>query len=182
MGWMLALILFLIFLPILGLTLRGLLNSGVFSSESGHRSDTTGPTAESRPSSPAFVPGSREELFHHDHLGHQDDLLTNPIYSHLPASIFHSLNESNSIGAIDMEIDSDSGPDYITDPIYSYMPCNIYYSNDLHDPFDDSFGIASTTTSSFDDDLGSSSTGSLFDDDWSSSFSDDHWSSSSFDD
>jgi hypothetical protein len=84
----------------------------------------------------------------------EDDLLTNPIYSHLPGNIHHSILNDDSLSGID------SSPDYIHDPIYSYMPQNIYYRDDLIDSgssissFDDSL---SSSTSSFDDDLTSSS-------------------------
>jgi hypothetical protein len=117
----------------------------------------------------AIIPGSSEESFHLD----RNDLLTNPIYSHLPANIFYSRDEDIASTDIESEIVIDTVPDYITDPIYSYMPGNIYYSDDIDDPFEDSSGIHSTT-SSIDDDIGTCSTPSLFDDDWhSSSFDDD---------
>lgn len=180
MGWVLLFVLFLVFIPVVGLILRGLLASGVMSPGGGQSTGTpAGHSGDISPLGPAFITGSGEEGFHLD----RDDLLTNPVYSHLPGNIFHA-SEANKIGTgFDPEIgdDLDSGPDYITDPIYSYMPCNIYYSDDLHDPFADDFGTGSTA-SIFDDDCGGSSIASGFDDNWSSSFSNDDWHSSSFED
>lgn len=46
-----------------------------------------------------------------------DDILTDPVYSHIPGNIFyddHWMDHSLSL------------PDYICDPSYSYMPVNIF--------------------------------------------------------
>lgn len=118
-----------------------------------------------------------------------DDMRTNPIYSHLSTNIHHSsfldehgssssfdddcFSSINSSPCMDDSLSNGSSSDWYTDPIYSHMPGNIYYSDDnsITSSSDDSF-------SGIDDSIGSSA----FDYDNLSAMDDSFSSSSSFDD